>query len=60
MFTTLLTEIRHRWNSLRASADAGYSTETVVATAIMAALALAALAWLTTIVIAKVKSIDLE
>ena len=40
----LLALIRTRWQMLRADPEAGYSTETVVVTALLVALAIAVLA----------------
>ena len=40
----LLALIRTRWQMLRAEPEAGYSTETVVVTALLVALAIAVLA----------------
>jgi hypothetical protein len=46
----LLTMIRDRWADLRADPDAGYTTETVVVTALLVAMAVAVVA----IIVAKV------
>jgi hypothetical protein len=46
----LLAQIRARWALLRAEPEAGYTTETVVVTAMLVAMALAVIA----IIIAKV------
>jgi hypothetical protein len=44
LFRHLLALIRTRWQMLRAEPEAGYSTETVVVTALLVALAIAVLA----------------
>jgi hypothetical protein len=59
----LVTEIRHRWRMVRASKDAGYTTETVIGIALLAALAIAVIAIIAIIaakVTAKANSINLE
>jgi hypothetical protein len=48
----LLTQLHGRWRSLRAEPEAGYSTEAVIVTALLAALALTAVG----IIVAKVVS----
>jgi hypothetical protein len=48
----LFTVLRGRWATLRADSDAGYSTEAVIVTALLAALALTAVG----IIVAKVVS----
>ena len=48
----LITVLHGRWQSLRADPDAGYSTEAVIVTALLAALALTAVG----IIVAKVVS----
>jgi hypothetical protein len=48
----LLTLLHDRWQSLRADPEAGYSTEAVIVTALLAALALTAVG----IIVAKVVS----
>ena len=48
----LLTLVRQRWQTLRAEPEAGYSTEAVIVTALLAALALTAVG----IIVAKVVS----
>jgi hypothetical protein len=50
---------RSRLRQPRERADGGYSTETVLVTALLVMLAVAALAMLTSKVLAKVNSIDL-
>ncbi len=46
-----------RWRALRADPDAGYSTETVIVTALLAALALTAVGIIVAKVVAKANSI---
>jgi hypothetical protein len=48
----LFTVLHSRWQALRADPDAGYSTEAVIVTALLAALALTAVG----IIVAKVVS----
>ncbi len=48
----LFTVLHARWETLRADPDAGYSTEAVIVTALLAALALTAVG----IIVAKVVS----
>ena len=48
----LFTVLQGRWQALRADPDAGYSTEAVIVTALLAALALTAVG----IIVAKVVS----
>jgi hypothetical protein len=48
----LFTVLHGRWQALRADPDAGYSTEAVIVTALLAALALTAVG----IIVAKVVS----
>ncbi|ASO21601.1 hypothetical protein FHR81_003245 [Actinoalloteichus hoggarensis] len=62
MFTylSLFTDhLRDRWRELHRDAEAGYSTETVVVTALLVALAIAVLAVLTVAVMNRATSIDL-
>lgn len=59
MPTALARYIRDRFRELRATGDAGYSTETVLVTALLVAAALVVLGIIVTKVIAKAKSIDL-
>ena len=46
-----------RWQALRADPEAGYSTETVIVTALLAALALTAVGIIVAKVVAKANSI---
>jgi len=55
----LVTELRHRHRALRDSGDAGYSTETVLVTALLAAAALVVLGIIAAKVAAKANSINL-
>jgi hypothetical protein len=48
----LISMLRERWEMVRAEPDAGYSTEAVIVTALLAALALTAVG----IIVAKVVS----
>jgi hypothetical protein len=48
----LISMLRDRWETVRAEPDAGYSTEAVIVTALLAALALTAVG----IIVAKVVS----
>ena len=48
----LVAQIRQRWMQLRAEPEAGYTTETVVVTAMLVAMALVVIA----IIVAKVTS----
>jgi len=56
----LVTEIRHRWRMVRASKDAGYTTETVIGIALLAALAIAVIAIIAAKITAKANSINLD
>jgi tRNA A37 threonylcarbamoyladenosine synthetase subunit TsaC/SUA5/YrdC len=56
----LLTEIRHRWQIVKDSKDAGYTTETVIGIALLAALAIAVLAIIAAKITAKANSINLD
>ena len=53
----LFTVLHGRWEALRADPDAGYSTEAVIVTALLAALALTAVGIIVAKVIAKANSI---
>ncbi len=55
----LARELRRRVNELRATGDAGYSTETVVVTAVLVIAALTVLAIIVAKLIAKANAIDL-
>jgi hypothetical protein len=56
----LLSEIRYRWQIVKDSKDAGYTTETVIAIALLAALAIAVVAIITAKIAAKANSINLD
>ena len=53
----LFCVLAQRWQALRADPDAGYSTEAVIVTALLAALALTAVGIIVAKVIAKANSI---
>jgi hypothetical protein len=53
----LFNTLAARWQALRAEPDAGYSTEAVIVTALLAALALTAVGIIVAKVIAKANSI---
>lgn len=57
--TILCVTLKARWNLLRQQPEAGYSTETVLVTALLVVLALAVIAVLVAKVTAKSKSIEL-
>ena len=56
----LLTLLHGRWQSLRAEPEAGYSTEAVIVTALLAALALTAVGIIVAKVTTKANSINLN
>jgi hypothetical protein len=58
MLRHLLGLIRARWQMLRAEPEAGYSTETVVVTALLVALAIAVLAIIAVKVTASANNIN--
>jgi hypothetical protein len=58
MLRHLLAVIRTRWQMLRAEPEAGYSTETVVVTALLVALAIAVLAIIAVKVTASANNIN--
>ncbi len=43
--TAVTAQLRRRWQALRATGDAGYSTEAVITIAVVAALALTEAHW---------------
>jgi hypothetical protein len=55
----LTAEIRHRWRIVRATKDAGYSTEAVLVTAVLVTLALVVLGIIALKVTNKANSINL-
>lgn len=54
----LLCALSARWQALRAEGEAGYSTEAVIVTALLAALALTAVGIIVAKVIAKANTIS--
>jgi len=54
----LIMLLRTRWQVLRAEPEAGYSTETVVITALLVALAIAAVAIIAAKVLARANNIN--
>jgi len=56
----LLAILRARWDRLRAESDAGYSTETVLVTALLAVAALAVIATIIDKIIRKANDIHLD
>ena len=54
----LFDSVTARWQALRADPEAGYSTEAVIVTALLAALALTAVGIIVAKVIAKANSIS--
>jgi hypothetical protein len=56
----LLSEIRYRWQIVKGSKDSGYTTETVIAVALLAALAIAVIAIIAAKITAKANSINLD
>jgi hypothetical protein len=59
LLSSLIRGLRRRFGELRATGDAGYSTETVVVTAVLVIAALTVLAIIVAKVLAKAKAIDL-
>ena len=55
----LAVEVRRRWRLVRDTKDGGYTTETVLVTALLVALALAAIAAITGIIAAKANALNL-
>ena len=56
----LVGEVRRRWQIAKATKDAGYTTETVITIAILAALALAVVAAIALKVSTKANNINLD
>jgi hypothetical protein len=56
----LVGEIRYRWQIVKAGKDGGYTTETVIAIALLAALAIAVIAIIASKITAKANSINLD
>jgi hypothetical protein len=59
LFAYLTSEVRRRWHTVRGTRDGGYSTEAVVVTAVLVALAIVVLGIIGAKVIAKATGIDL-
>jgi hypothetical protein len=59
VFAYLTAEIRHRWHAIRATNDAGYTTETVLITALLVTLAIVVIGIILVKVTGKANSIDL-
>lgn len=55
----LAAELRHRWQAVRDTKDAGYSTEAVVVTALLVSLAVVVVGIIALKVIGKANSINL-
>jgi hypothetical protein len=55
----LAAELRHRWQAVRDSKDAGYSTEAVLVTALLVSLAVVVVGIIALKVIGKANSINL-
>jgi hypothetical protein len=55
----LAAELRHRWRVVRATKDGGYSTEAVLVTALLVALAVLVIGIIAVKVIGKANSINL-
>lgn len=58
-WTTLWIVLQHRWEELRREPDAGYSTETVLVTALLVVAALSVVAIIVAKVTAKANGINL-
>ncbi|MGC9667442.1 hypothetical protein ACNTMW_12905 [Planosporangium sp. 12N6] len=59
LLSYLTAEIRHRWNQVRNTKDGGYSTEAVLVTALLVALALVVIGIIAAKVSSKANSINL-
>jgi hypothetical protein len=59
LFAYLAAELRHRWRRARDTIDGGYSTETVVVTALLVTLGILVIGLLATKVWDKVNAINL-
>ncbi|MDG4764474.1 hypothetical protein O7632_10210 [Solwaraspora sp. WMMD406] len=55
----LAAELRHRWQAARANPDGGYSTESVLVTALLVTLAIAVIGIIAVKVVGKANSINL-
>lgn len=59
LLSYLTAEIRHRWKAVRDTKDGGYSTESVLVTALLVVLAIAVIGIIATKVTGKANSINL-
>ncbi len=59
LFAYLTTQLRSRWQRVRGTRDGGYSTETVLVTALLVALAILAIGYIATTVADKAQNLDL-
>lgn len=59
LLSYLAAELQHRWRAVRDTKDGGYSTETVLVTALLVTAALLALAVVGAKLLAKANSINL-
>ncbi len=59
ILTTLIAWLRDRYTAIRENPDAGYSTETVIVTALLVTAAITVIGIITAKVIAKANSITL-
>jgi hypothetical protein len=59
IIANLTAQIRHRWRQALDTKDAGYTTETVLITALLVALALLAVGLIAAAVTSKAQSINL-
>ena len=59
IIANLAAQVRDRWRQARETKDAGYTTETVLITALLVALAVLAVGLIVAAVTAKAKSINL-
>lgn len=59
LLTYLTAELRHRWQLVRDTKDGGYTTETVVTTAVLITIALVVIAIIGAKLLAKANSLNL-
>jgi hypothetical protein len=59
LISHLTAELRHRWRLVRQTTDGGYSTETVLVTALLVAMALIVIGIIVAKVTAKANQINL-
>jgi hypothetical protein len=59
LINIVLTELRHRWRTLRDTGDAGYTTETVIIIGLLAAAAIAVIGIVIAKLVTKANGIDL-